>query len=56
MKQFPGFSHGINLGGWLSQCDHTKGAHDIPEEQRPDLRRLYREVRVLLDEGDLQAQ
>ncbi len=32
------------------------GAHDIPEEQRPELRRLYREVRVSLDEDDLQAQ
>ena len=28
MKQFPGFSHGINLGGWLSQCDHTKERYD----------------------------
>ena len=32
------------------------GAHDIPEEQRPELRRLYREVRVSLDEDDMQAQ
>ncbi len=23
MKQFSGFEHGINLGGWLSQCVHT---------------------------------
>ena len=28
MKQFPGFSHGINLGGWLSQCDHTKERYE----------------------------
>ncbi|WP_026509058.1 glycoside hydrolase family 5 protein [Butyrivibrio sp. LC3010] len=28
MKQFPGFSHGINLGGWLSQCNHTKERYD----------------------------
>lgn len=28
MKQFLGFSHGINLGGWLSQCDHTKERYD----------------------------
>ena len=23
MKTFEGYQHGINLGGWLSQCDHT---------------------------------
>ena len=23
MKEFTGYIHGINLGGWLSQCDHT---------------------------------
>ncbi len=23
MKQFTGFQHGINLGGWLSQCDYS---------------------------------
>lgn len=23
MKQWEGFEHGINLGGWLSQCDHS---------------------------------
>ena len=31
-------------------------AHDIPDDQRPELRRLYREVHVSLDEDDLQAQ
>ena len=24
MKEFEGYSKGINLGGWLSQCCHTK--------------------------------
>lgn len=23
MKQFTGFQHGVNLGGWLSQCDYS---------------------------------
>lgn len=28
MKQLTGYMHGINLGGWLSQCDHTKERYD----------------------------
>ncbi len=28
MKVFEGYMHGINLGGWLSQCDHTKERYD----------------------------
>ena len=28
MKRWKGFEHGINLGGWLSQCDHTKQRYD----------------------------
>ena len=24
MKKLEGFQHGINLGGWLSQCDYTE--------------------------------
>ena len=24
MKRFEGFQHGINLGGWLSQCDYSE--------------------------------
>ncbi len=23
MKRFEGFEHGVNLGGWLSQCEHS---------------------------------
>ena len=39
MKRFKGFEHGINLGGWLSQCDHTKERYDnfIKEE---DIKRI----------------
>ncbi|HIW80722.1 MAG TPA: glycoside hydrolase family 5 protein [Candidatus Acetatifactor stercoripullorum] len=28
MKKLDGFMHGINLGGWLSQCVHTKEHYD----------------------------
>ena len=28
MKRWEGYEHGINLGGWLSQCDHTKERYD----------------------------
>ncbi len=28
MKQFKGYMHGVNLGGWLSQCVHTKEHYD----------------------------
>ena len=28
MKKLLGFTHGVNLGGWLSQCDHTKERYD----------------------------
>ena len=39
MKRFEGYMHGINLGGWLSQCDHTKEHYDnfITEE---DIKRI----------------
>ncbi len=29
MKKLTGYMHGINLGGWLSQCDHTKERYDF---------------------------
>ncbi len=34
MKKLVGYMHGVNLGGWLSQCDHTKERYDnfIKEE------------------------
>ncbi len=28
MKDLKGFTHGVNLGGWLSQCDHSKERYD----------------------------
>lgn len=28
MREFLGFKRGINLGGWLSQCDHTKKTYE----------------------------
>lgn len=39
MKKLEGFQHGINLGGWLSQCVHTREHYDsfIGEE---DIRRI----------------
>ena len=28
MKKFKGYEHGINFGGWLSQCEHTVSHYD----------------------------
>ena len=28
MKEFKGYKHGVNLGGWFSQCDHTRERYD----------------------------
>ncbi len=28
MKKWNGYQHGIDLGGWLSQCDHTKERYE----------------------------
>lgn len=28
MKEFKGYMHGVNLGGWLSQCDYTKERYE----------------------------
>ncbi|MCR5740218.1 MAG: cellulase family glycosylhydrolase, partial [Lachnospiraceae bacterium] len=28
MREFKGFVHGIDLGGWYSQCDHTRERYD----------------------------
>ncbi len=28
MKDLKGYKKGVNLGGWLSQCDHTKECYD----------------------------
>lgn len=39
MKSFAGFMHGVNLGGWLSQCDYSRERmdHFITE---PDFERI----------------
>ena len=39
MKRWKGYEHGVNLGGWLSQCDHTKERYEnfIHED---DIRRI----------------
>ena len=39
MKVFEGYTRGINLGGWLSQCDNTVETYEnfIREE---DIRRI----------------
>ncbi len=28
MKSFEGYMHGVNLGGWLSQCEHTRERYE----------------------------
>ena len=35
MRRWIGFEHGVNLGGWLSQCDYSKDRleHFIVEEE-----------------------
>ncbi|MBR5420923.1 MAG: cellulase family glycosylhydrolase [Lachnospiraceae bacterium] len=39
MKKWKGYEHGVNLGGWLSQCDHSRDRYEnfIREE---DIRRI----------------
>lgn len=52
MKEFRGYMHGINLGGWLSQCDHTKERYDtfITEEDIGKIRSLGMDhIRVPVD-------
>ena len=28
MKRFNGFMHGVNLGGWFSQCDYSEDRYN----------------------------
>ncbi|MCR5339028.1 MAG: glycoside hydrolase family 5 protein [Lachnospiraceae bacterium] len=39
LRRWKGYEHGVNLGGWLSQCDHTRERYDnfIIED---DIRRI----------------
>ena len=52
MRAFTGFLKGINFGGWLSQCDHTKERYDtfITEKDFEEVKsRGYDHVRVPID-------
>ena len=39
MRPFTGYQHGINLGGWLSQCDHTMERYETFITE-PDIARI----------------
>lgn len=39
MKKFEGYEKGVNLGGWLSQCEHSKTRHDTFITEK-DIQRL----------------
>jgi len=52
MRAFTGFEKGINFGGWLSQCDHTKERYDtfITDKDFEEVKsRGYDHVRVPVD-------
>ena len=52
MRRLEGYSHGVNLGGWLSQCDHTRERYDtfIKEEDIETIRKWGLDhVRVPVD-------
>lgn len=52
MKAFTGYNRGVNLGGWLSQCDHTKERYDtfIKESDFENIaNRKFDHVRVPID-------
>ena len=40
MRIFSGFQHGVNLGGWLSQCEATTQAHFDTFITEADIRRI----------------
>ena len=40
MREFTGFRHGVNLGGWLSQCDHPGEEHFNTFITESDIRRI----------------
>ncbi|MBQ2309652.1 MAG: cellulase family glycosylhydrolase [Erysipelotrichales bacterium] len=52
MRQFPGYTRGINFGGWFSQCDHTEKRYDY-FIRKEDFRRVKRwgldHVRIPVD-------
>ena len=52
MREFKGYKHGVNLGGWFSQCDHSEKRYDY-FVRRDDFRRIARwgfdHVRIPVD-------
>ena len=52
MREFKGYMHGINLGGWFSQCDHSIKRYDYFVRQ-DDFRRIaswgFDHVRIPVD-------
>jgi aryl-phospho-beta-D-glucosidase BglC (GH1 family) len=52
MRKFKGYMHGINLGGWFSQCDHSEKRYDqfIKREDLSRIRSLgFDHVRIPVD-------
>ena len=52
MRKFEGYQKGINLGGWLSQCDHTRERYDtfITESDFKDIsEKKFDHVRIPVD-------
>ena len=62
MKQWKGYEHGINFGGWLSQCEHTVSHYDnfIREEDFAKVKdwgldhiRIPVDYDLIMDEGGI---
>ncbi|MCR5847721.1 MAG: glycoside hydrolase family 5 protein [Lachnospiraceae bacterium] len=52
MKEFKGYTRGVNFGGWLSQCDHTKERYDSfisSEDFEKVAKRGFDHVRIPID-------
>ena len=51
MKKFEGYEKGVNFGGWLSQCDHTKERYDtfITEADFEKVSKKFDHVRIPVD-------
>lgn len=59
MKDFTGFMHGVNLGGWLSQCDYSQERmdHFIEEKDFESIAELGLDhVRLPFDYNVLETQ
>jgi hypothetical protein len=53
MRIFPGFQHGVNLGGWLSQCVATTDAHFNTFIDEADIERIAAITRVFFKEAQV---